>query len=166
MLYAITRWVSRHRKVLMSLSAVCVAAVLVSFPLTSSSATPVPAGAPVPAAAVQHLTSAAAQVATIGGDAKPVWTEGMRTARDNALRVATPGDTVPGSASQVVYLVIMEGNFTLTDVPTLAKSQAPTGHYLTVTFDPATFQIIDLGLTNTSPVAAFRSLGLASTLKQ
>lgn len=164
MMNSITRWVSRHRRALISLPAAAIAAALVSIPLAASPAKSGTASSPIPAAAVSHLTSATEQVATMSGDAKPASVQAAMTTRDNALRVATPGDAIPGSQDQVVYLVVMKGNFTLNDIPGPPDAHAPTGHYLTLTFSTGTFQLTDLGLNNTSPAAALRSLGPASTL--
>jgi hypothetical protein len=164
MLHTIMRWVSRHRRLLMVLPAACIAVAFISLQLTASPAKSGTVSSPIPAAAVQHLSSVAEQAAKAGGDAKPAWVQAAMMSRDNALRVATPGDTIPGSQNQVVYLVVMKGNFTLNNAPAPPHAHAPTGHYLTLTFSTATFQIADLGLTDTSPLAALRSLGPASTL--
>jgi hypothetical protein len=165
MSYSITRWVSRRRSALISLSAACVAAALLSLPLAASSAASEAASSPIPAQAVQRLTSVIGQMAKMSGDAKPAWVEAAMTTRGKALQVATPGDRIPGSGGQVLYLVAMKGNFTLNEVPTPPKAHAPAGHYLTLTLNPATFQIVDLGLTDRSPAAALRSLGPVSTLR-
>ena len=92
--------------------------------------------------------------------------EAVTTTRDKALNVATPGDKIPGSARQTVYLVVIEGNFTLYNVPRPPGSTAPTGHYLTATFNPSTFQMMDLGLSRKSPAASLGSLGQVSYLMQ
>jgi hypothetical protein len=73
---------------------------------------------------------------------------------------------VPGAASQTVYLVVMEGRFTLNNAPRPPRAHAPSGHYLAVTFNPVTFQVMDLGLSNQAPPASLGSLGLVSNLTQ
>jgi len=60
----------------------------------------------------------------------------------------------------------MEGQFTLDNAPRPPHAHAPSGHYLAITIDPATFQVLDLGLSNQAPPASFGSLGLVSNLKQ
>lgn len=159
-------WFSRHRRLLLTVSAAGIAGALVSTPLAASSAASKTESSAIPAAAAQRLSGVAERMAKMDGDAKPAWIEAVTTTRDKALRIATPGDTIPGSAGQTVYLVVIKGNFTLNDVPTPPKAHAPTGHYLALTFDPATFQAMDLGLTNQPPPAPLRSLGPVSTLAQ
>jgi hypothetical protein len=158
-------WLSRHRRVLVSVAAVGIAATLVSLPLAGSSAASRTASpAAIPAAAARQLGTMTQRWATTSGDAKPLSTEAVTTTRDKGLRLATPGDTFPGSAQQTVYLVVMKGNFTLTDVPIPPHGRAPTGHYLTFTVDPATFQVMDMGISNHAPPGSLGSLGPVSTL--
>lgn len=160
-----SRWLSRHRKALVIVAAASIVAVLASVPLASS-ATSRTEGSGIPAAVTRQLTVSALRVAKGGGDARPAWIEAVTTTRDKALRVATPGDTIPGSARQTVYLVVMKGNFTLYSAPRPPHTHAPAGHYLAITFDPATFQMMDLGISNQAPPASFRSLGPVSNLTQ
>lgn len=156
-----SRWLSGHRKALVIITA----AALGSVPLAASAASRTQSPG-IPAAAVRQLTASALSVATSGGDAKPEWVKAVTTTREKALRVATPGDLVPGAASQTVYLVVMEGQFTLNSAPRPPRAHAPTGHYLAVTFNPVTFQVMDLGLSNQAPPASLGSLGLVSNLTQ
>jgi hypothetical protein len=160
------RWFPRHRRLLLGLSAAGIAAALVSTLPAASSAASKTTSLAIPAAAAQRLSGIAEGVAAMDGDAKPAWIEAVATNRDKALRIATPGDTVPGTADQTVYLVVINGNFTLNSVPTPPRAHAPTGHYLALTFDPGTFQVMDLGLTNRPPPAPLRSLGQVSMLAQ
>jgi hypothetical protein len=162
----VARWVSRHRKIAASVLAAGIAAAFVWVPLASSSAaTSRTTSAPVPAAAAQRLGTIMKQMATVNGDASPASMQAVTTTRDKALRIATPGDLIPGSASQTVYLAVMKGNFTLNDAPRPAGSPAPTGHYLLITFSPGSFHVMDLGLSNQAPTAAsLRALGPVSTL--
>jgi hypothetical protein len=141
------------------------AAALVAAPLAPSSSaasTPSPA---IPAAAAQHLSTITERAAKMSGDARPATMEAVKTTRSKALGIATPGDIIPGSAGQTVYMVVMKGNFTLNYVSRPPKAHAPTGHYLTITFDPTTLQPMDLGLSNQAPTASsLQSLGPVSTL--
>src|ERR1700680_448474 len=133
MSHNVSPWFSRHRRLLLGVSAAGIAAALLSTPLAPSSAASRTASPAIPAAAAQRLSGIVERVAKIDGDAKPAWIEAVTTTRNKALRIATPGDTIPGSAGQRVFLVVMKGNFTLNDVPTPPKAHAPTGHYLALT---------------------------------
>jgi hypothetical protein len=151
----------------MGIAAVSLAAAAVAAPLaTSSAASPPSASSGIPATAAQRLTGIVARAAEMDGDAKPVWIEAVSTSRDKALAMATPGDTIPGSVSQPVYLVVMKGNFTLNDFSTPPNTRAPTGSYLSLTYDPATFLVMDIGITNDPPPDPLQSLGPVSTLAQ
>jgi hypothetical protein len=163
MSYNPLRWLPRRLRLPVIGAVVGGIAVLVSVPLASSVAAK-PATSVIPAAAVSQLNTIALRVAKLSGDAKPAWIEAVMTTRAEALRVATPGDTVPGSTSQTVYLAVMKGNFTLNDVSTPSHGHAPTGHYLAITFNPATFQGMDLGLSNKASPIPLRTLGTVSTL--
>jgi hypothetical protein len=98
------------------------------------------------------------------GDAHPVSISAVATTRAKALRLATPGDTVAGSADQLAYLVVMKGNFTLKYAPVPPGARLPTGRYLTITINPSTFQVMDLALRNGPPHGALRSLGPVANL--
>jgi hypothetical protein len=162
--YNASRWLSRRLRVLVIGTAAGIA-VLVSVPLASSAASSTPSSV-IPAAAARQLDTIMLRVATMSGDPKPAWIEAVKTTRDKALTVATPGDTIPGSARQTVYLVVMKGNFTLNDASIPPHAHAPTGHYLAITFNPATFQGMDLGLSKQAPPISLRSLGPVSALPQ
>jgi hypothetical protein len=161
---AASRWLSRHRGVFMGISTVGITAALISAPLASSSAASKPTSSAIPAAAAGQLGTIMEHVATVSGDAKPAWIEAVTTTRDKALRIATPGDLIPGSASQTVYLVIMKGDFTLNGASVPLNARAPTGHYLAMTFNPTTFQEMDLGISNQAPPASLGFLGPVSML--
>lgn len=105
------------------------------------------------------------RVARINGNSRPTWIEAVSTNRAAALEVATPGDMVPGTAAERAYLVVMKGDFTLQDAPVPPRAHLPTGHYLALTFNPATFQMMDLGLSNHAPRIALRKFGLVTFLK-
>jgi hypothetical protein len=160
-----SRLLLRRRRVLAGISAACIAAGLALASLTSSSAASAASGSGIPAAAAQRLTAAAERAAAIDGDARPEWIEAVKTTRAAALRVATPGDTVPGSAGQIVYLVIMKGSFTLGSAPVPSGARAPAGQYLAITFGAVTFQAMDLGLSDDAP-RGLRSLGRVLVLAQ
>ena len=151
----------------MGISAAGIAAALVTTSLASSSSAATRTASPaIPAVAAQRLGTMMETVAKMSGDARPAWMAAVMTTRDKALQIATPGDRIPDSADRTVYLVIMKGNFTLDDASVPPKAHAPTGHYLAITFDPATFQVMDLGLRNHAPPASFRTLGPVTMLAQ
>jgi hypothetical protein len=161
------RWLSRHRRAVRYLSAAGVVAAAVSVPLaTLSSAATVTAGSAIPAAAAHQLSTMMLREATMSGDAKPAWITAVTTTHAKALEVATPGDTIPGSAGQTVYLAVMKGNFTLNDAAVPPGGDAPTGHYLAITFDAATLHTLDVGLSDQAPPVSLNSLGPVSTLAQ
>lgn len=158
-----SRWLSRHRRAIMYLLVAIIVAVSVPV-ATLSFATGAAAQTPIPPSAASMLSSLMLQEAAIGGDPNPVSITAVMTTRDKALEAATPGDTLPGSASETVYLAVMQGNFTLGNVSVPPGGHAPTGHYLAVTFDPTTFQVLDLGLSDTPPPVSLESLGPVSNL--
>ena len=69
----------------------------------------------------------------------------VATTRGTALTV-TNGGRVPACEGQDVYLVVMEGEFTLANARRPRRAKAPSGRYLSLTFDTATFRRLDLGL--------------------
>jgi hypothetical protein len=166
MSHTASRWLSGRRKVLVSVAVAGIAAALVLPPLaaSSSAASRTASPAAIPAVAARQLATMTERWAKMSGDAKPLWIEAVTTTRDKALRVATPGDTIPGSARQTVYLVVMKGNFTLTEIPTPPHGRPLTGHYLAFTFTPGTFQVMDIGISKQAPPGSLRSLGAVSTL--
>lgn len=118
----------------------------------------------ITAAVAGELDAVARQTATASGDAKPTSMQAVATSEGAAVAVATPGDSVPGSSSETVYLVVMKGDFTLGDVPVPPGASAPTGHYLTFTVATGSLRILDLGLSNSVPSAALKSIGAVTTL--
>lgn len=65
---------------------------------------------------------------------------------------------------QPAYLVVITGKFKLDDAPVPPGARLPTGRYLAVTVNPATFQVMDLGLGNHKPPVPLRSYGPVSNL--
>jgi hypothetical protein len=168
MSYSTSGRLPRRRRVLIGIAAVGMAAALVSVPLAASSSAAGRTTRPtaISAAAARQLGVVTEHWAAISGDARPLWVKAVATTRDKALRVATPGDTLPGSNHQTVYLVVMKGNFALTDVPLPPHARPLTGHYLSFTFDPTTFQVMDIGISKQAPSGSLVSLGVVSTLAQ
>lgn len=130
---------------------------------TEGSNIPPAADRQIPAEAARQLAAIALRVAARAGDATPASIEAVATTREVALTV-TSGGRIPGSDRQDVYLVIMNGNFTLTRAPRPPRAKAPSGHYLAITFDTATFQRLDLGLRHQAPSVPLQSIGPVSDL--
>jgi hypothetical protein len=159
------RVISRHRGIATGVAAACIAAAALAVPLTAASPAGATAGSAVPASAIARLTSTALAVARRNGDAGAVSAEAVTTTRAKALREATPGDTVPQGGGQTVYLVVMKGRFTAS-FPMPAGTRKPAGTYLSITLSPATFQLMDLGLSSHAPSVSLGSFGPVSMLKK
>lgn len=92
--------------------------------------------------------------------------QAVATTRAQALSAATPGDNVSDDVSlQPVYLVIMQGSFT-GKVPVPPGTAEPTGSYLAMVFDPATFNLLDMGIGSEAPPVTLQSLGPVTTLSK
>jgi hypothetical protein len=156
----------RRRTVLYASAASAAAAVTLSVVMLSagSSGATVTQGSPIAAAAIPALRTNMLQLARFNGDARPASVSAVLTTRARALRAMAPGDTVPGSARQRVYLVVMTGNFTDPHAPVPPGAKAPAGRYLAVTIDPATWQVMDLSLGNHRPTVPLSSFGAVSAL--
>jgi len=119
---------------------------------------------PMPRSTVSRLTSFALRLARSSGDPRPDSVLVVRTTHARALRVATPGDTVPGNGRKLVYLVVMRGDFTASFASPPSGRRLPTGTYLDVTIDPATFKVLDLGLNHHAPVIPLSNFGQVTRL--
>ncbi|MGH3191203.1 MAG: hypothetical protein ACRDOL_28950, partial [Streptosporangiaceae bacterium] len=128
-------------------------------PTPTGSPVPTPTGSPVPASAVPRLTAIAASVARSDGDPAPSQVTAVLTTHARALTSATPGDFVPGSGGVRVFLLTMQGRFTANDATGPPGSRAPTGRYLSLVVDVATFQVTDFGLSPRPPPVSPASLG-------
>ena len=120
--------------------------------------------APLPRSTVSRLTSFALRLARSSGDPRPASVLVVRTTHARALRVASPGDAVAGNGRQLVYLVVMRGDFTASFASPPSGARPPTGTYLDFTIDPATFKVLDLGLNHHAPVIPLRSFGPVTRL--
>jgi hypothetical protein len=155
---------SRRRRIAMWTSA-AVAAAAVSASLLAGLA---PASAratsgAIPAQAIGRLHAYALAFARQNGDATPASVLAVKTTLQKALKAVSPDNTVPGSASVTVYLIVMKGEFTV-NFPVPKGSREPTGSNLSIMLSPTTFQLIDLGLNNHAPSVSLRRLGPVSTL--
>jgi hypothetical protein len=146
------RW--RRMAVYVTAAGTAVAISALTALSSASAATP-----RIPASVTPALRTTMLRLARQGGDAYPTTIRAVSTTRAEALRDATPGDMVPGSASQPAYLVVITGKFKLNDAPRPQGAQTPTGHYLAVTVNPATLHVMDLGLSNHKPPCLFGITG-------
>lgn len=154
----------RQRRTAVFALAIGIAVAAVSTALTAlPSGASATAGSAVPASAIPALRSHMLRLARLSDDAHPASIRAVVTTRAKAMRAATPGDTIPGVAHQAAYLVVMKGTFKV-DAPVPRGAHLPTGRYLAVTVDPATFQVMDLGLSNHPPPVPLRSYGPVSNL--
>ena len=156
------RALRRRRTAVYAAAGIAVAAMAALTTLPSSAS--VGPGGAIPVSSIPALRTSIFQLAQDNGDAHPASISAVFTTQDKALRTATPGDLIPGSAGRPVYLVVMTGNFTDTHTPVPPGAPLPTGRYLAVTINPATFQVMDLGIGNNKPPVPLRSYGPVSNL--
>lgn len=142
--------------------AVCAVGVAIAVPLLVAHAAPAPA---VPPGAVQRLTSLAERANRVDGSKPVLWASVVRTTRDRALTSATPGDLVSSGGSAAVYLITMRGSFTACNASVPFGARLPTGRYLSLVVDAATFAVTDSGLSEHPPPVAPASLGPVTYLK-
>jgi hypothetical protein len=148
--------IRRDRVLAVLAAAAAMALVLSAAGCTKTSGA---AGASIPASVTGRLTAIARHAATANSDPTPEWITAVRTTHAKALTVATPGDLVPGSGKDPVFLITMRGHFTANDVSRPAGAKAPTGQYLSLILDARTFEELDFGLGPQPPSAALASLG-------
>ena len=120
---------------------------------------PATAGSPVPASAIPRLTAIGGRAAAANGDTAPLWMTAVLTTHAKALTSATPGDFVPGTGDIPVFLITMRGDFVASAASRPAGAAAPTGRYLSIVVDAATFQVLDSGLSPSPPPVSPASLG-------
>ena len=162
-----SRWFPRSRRAVRNLLVAGVAAAAAAAAVaTLSSTANGSASVAIPSPAASKLAAIMLQVAATSGDAQPESITAVTTTHTQALEAATPGDTIPGSDSETVYLAVMKGNFTLSSASVPPGGHAPAGHYLAMTFDPATFSVLDVGLSDDPPAVSLSSLGPVSDLTQ
>jgi hypothetical protein len=118
----------------------------------------------IPATAIPALRTNMLKLARFNDDARPTAITTVLTTRAKGLQDATPGDLVPGSAGQKVYLVVIKGNFKDTHAAVPYGARIPTGKYLVVTIDPATLEVMDLGIGNNAPPVPLARYGPVSDL--
>jgi hypothetical protein len=119
-----------------------------------------PSGAASPAAVAHRLRAMALHAVAICGGARPAWILAVRTTFSKAMAMAGGGNDLADNATDAVYLVLMKGEFTLSNggpVPSCAR--APTGHYFSAIVDATTFVTLEAGLGNRPPPVPLQTLG-------
>jgi hypothetical protein len=144
--------------------AACAVGVAVAVPLLLAPAAPGPANAGLPPGVAQRLTAIAERADHANGGKPVLWASVVSTTRSKALTSATPGDFVPVGGSAAVYLITMRGSFT-DDVSVPGGATGPTGHYLSLVVNAATFESLDFGLAPGPPPVSPASLGPVTYLK-
>lgn len=120
-------------------------------------------GRPVPASAVPRLRAIAKRFAKFNGGHALTQATAVLTTHRKALTSATPGDFVPGTGGVHVYLVTMQGRFTV-DAPRPPGAAAPTGRYASLVLDARTFAGLDMGVGDNPPPVSPDSLGPVTDL--
>ena len=120
-------------------------------------------GRPVPASAVPRLRAIAKRFAKLNGGLALTQATAVLTTHRKALTSATPGDFVPGSGGVPVYLVTMQGRFTV-EAPAPPGAAAPTGRYASLVLDARTFAGLDMGVGDNPPPVSPDSLGPVTDL--
>lgn len=120
-------------------------------------------GRPVPASAVPRLRAIAEHFAQLNGGHALAQATAVLTIHRKALTSATPGDFVPGSGGVPVYLVTMQGRFTV-NAPGPPGAAAPTGRYASLVLDARTFAGLDMGVGDNPPPVSPESLGPVTDL--
>jgi len=112
---------------------------------------------------VPRLKAIAKRFAKLNGGHALTQATAVLTTHRKALTSATPGDFVPGSGGVPVYLVTMQGRFTV-DAPRPPGAAAPTGRYASLVVDAHTFAGLDMGVGDNPPPVSPDSLGPVTDL--
>jgi len=117
-----------------------------------------PPGPAFSAAAVGRLRAAVLQEADGCNDPRPAWIMAVRTTLGRAT-AEMGGGPVPDNASQVVYLLVMKGDFTGAHATMPPCAGAAAGRYLYTVVDAATLGRMSEWLTNRPPAVRLQALG-------
>jgi hypothetical protein len=128
-----------------ALVAVALVAALSVVGVAISSSTQSDEPVPDPQAVVQ-LRDAIAPIAAANGEKAATNGRVVLTTRDAAAAAVSGGQVF---SEDPVYAVVVEGSFTSSHHP--SGTEAPSGKYLTVTFDVTTLETRDLMLTQSEP---------------
>jgi hypothetical protein len=154
----------RQRRTILFAAVAGIAVAAVPALATLASGASMTPGSAIPASAIPALGTSMFRLARYNDDAHPASIRAVFTTQAKALRTATPGDLIPGSARRPVYLVVMTGNFKDTHASVPPGARLPTGRYLAVTINPSTFEVMDLSVGNHRPPVPLRSYGPVSDL--
>ena len=121
-------------------------------------------GIGIPTSAVAKLTLIAKQQAVLNRDANPTIALVVETTYGTALTVISSEGSMPQSAPESVYLIMMVGNFIGSRVSTSPRPSTSVSSYLSVIVDAHTFRVIDESLNRTPPLVPLSSLGPGTTL--
>jgi hypothetical protein len=124
------------------------------------------AGEPIPAAAIPALARAATEFADRHGDQSPVSITAVASRRGEAVEYASRGNQIMDRRMDRVYLVRMEGEFLLFDVPRPHQAPVPAGRFLFVVFDPRTLGKMDLSLSGSDHRPPMSTLGPVTNLME
>lgn len=130
-----------------------------AFGLSQSAASAVSAESRVQTALAAKIRDFALGIAAANGDSAPKSMVMVATTRAMALTAATPGDTVPGSTGESVYLVEMTGQFVGNALSTPPGAPSPVGRFLFIVINAKSLELTDLGLTSTTPSVSLSRLG-------
>jgi len=114
---------------------------------------------PVPKSAVSRLTEIAKHAARANGDRHLLWATAVLTTHEQALRSATPGDTVSNRRHVAAYLVTIRGRFVCKTCSVPPGANAPKGRYISIVVDAKTFKDMDFGLSQKASKLSPSSLG-------
>lgn len=124
------------------------------------------AGGPIPAAAIPALARVAADFATRHGDPSPVSITAVASRRGEAVEYASLGNQIMDRREDPVYLVRMEGEFFLFDMPRSHRAPVPTGRFLFVVFDPRTLEKMDISLSDSDHRPPMSTIGPVTNLME
>lgn len=122
------------------------------------------AGEPISAAAIPALARVAADFAARHGDPSPVSITAVASRRGEAVEYASRGNQIMDRRADPVYLVRMEGEFSIFDVPRPRRAPVPTGRFLFVVFDPQTLGRMDISLSGSDHRPPMSMIGPVANL--
>ena len=121
-------------------------------------------GGQIPDAAVPELARVATDFAARHGDSHPASITAVASRRGRAVEYASPGNQIMDRRDDPVYLVRMQGEFSLFDMPRSHLAPVPTGRFLFVVFDPQTLGSMDISLSSSDHRPPMSTLGPVTDL--
>jgi len=120
----------------------------------------------IPDAAIPELARVATEFATRHGDSHPASITAVAARRGRAVEYASMGNQIMDRRDDPVYLVRMQGEFSLFDMPRPHRAPVPTGQFLFVVFDPQTLGSMDISLSGSDHRPPMSTLGPVTNLMQ